>query len=60
MMTIMGEEGTAMTIIMVAGTMTIMEEAMLQAATDTTGGSIRTRERDALPLLGPTAARWPN
>ena len=49
MMIITGEEGMAMTIITVAGTMIIMEEAMPQEGTDTTGGSIRTRERDVLP-----------
>ena len=49
-----------MTIITVAGTMIIMEEAMPQEGTDTTGGSIRTQERDVLPWLGRTAAPWPN
>ena len=44
-------EDTAMTITMVAGTMITMEAAMLQEATDTTGGLIREI---------PTATPWPN
>ena len=62
MMTIMGEEGMDMTIIMVEATMITMEEAMLQEGTDTTGGLTRTStwERGVLRSPSLTAAPWPN